>query len=142
MRAFAFWVLERCINVRIRFIWKMYQRYNSFYMKDVSTLQFVLYERCINVRIRFIWKLIVYSLFVLDFIIFEKLSWLWKNRYRSTNFKTLQVKPPYPQNVTVMLSIPKLIWKATSFSFQQMFLKKILFYFESKRESHLSYSDH
>ena len=99
--------------------------------KDVSTLEFVLYERCINVRIRFIWKLIVYSLFVLDFIIFEKLSRLWKNRCKSTNFKTSQVKPPYPQNVTVMFSVPKLIYK-WPLVFSRCFWKRFSFILSQK----------
>ena len=59
-------------------------------------------------RIRFIWQLIIYVLFLLDFILLEKLSWLWKNRCKNINLETSQAKL-LPKIVAVTFSIPKLI---------------------------------
>ena len=47
----------------------------------------------------------------MDFILFEKLCWLWKNRCKNTNFKNSQAKTPAPQNVTVTFSVLKLIYE-------------------------------
>ena len=41
----------------------------------------------------------VYALLVLDFILLEKLSYLWKNRGKNTNFKTSQAKPTNPKTL-------------------------------------------